>query len=192
MEVKQLHSHCHPLINSLCCPNGNTLPLFLCYVHFNRHVRHMSNKNRPFQYLDGNSLTKSNPRPVHENNTFDKKYNRVHLRRYKTNHSRSAGSETRPTGMPTVERRSKPRREWICHSNDVIMSAMASQITSRAIVYQSVYSGADQRKHQSSASLAFVRGIHRWPVNSPHKGPVTRKMFPFDDVIMYIYFADQN
>ena len=47
-----------------------------------------------------------------------------------------------------------------------------------------IYSGADQRKHQSSASLAFVRGIHRWPVNSPHKWPVTRKMFPFDDVIM--------
>ena len=46
------------------------------------------------------------------------------------------------------------------------------------------YSGADQIKHQSSASLAFVRGIHRWPVNSPHKGPVMRKMFPFDDVIM--------
>ena len=42
----------------------------------------------------------------------------------------------------------------------------------------------DQRKHQSSASLAFVRGIHRWPVNSQHKWPVTRKMFPFDDVIM--------
>ena len=44
--------------------------------------------------------------------------------------------------------------------------------------------GADQRKCQSSASLAFVRGIHRGPVNSPHKGPVTQKMFPFDDVIM--------
>ena len=41
------------------------------------------------------------------------------------------------------------------------------------------------KKHQSSASLAFVRGIHRGPVNSPHKGPVTRKMLPFDDVIMY-------
>ena len=65
------------------------------------------------------------------------------------------------------------------------MDAMASQITSLTIVYSLVYSGADQRKHQSSASLAFVRGIHRWPVNSPHKGPVTRKMFPFDDVIMY-------
>ena len=38
-----------------------------------------------------------------------------------------------------------------------------------------------------SASLAFVRGIHRWPVNSPHKGPVTRKMFPFNDVIMGHY-----
>ena len=56
--------------------------------------------------------------------------------------------------------------------------------TGLTIVYSTLYSGADQRKHQSSASLAFVRGIHRSPVNSPHKGPVTRKMFPFDDVIM--------
>ena len=70
------------------------------------------------------------------------------------------------------------------HYNDVIMNPMASQITSVAIVYSTVYLGADQRKHQSSASLAFVRGIHRVPVNSPHKWPVTRKMFPFDDVIM--------
>ena len=61
---------------------------------------------------------------------------------------------------------------------------MASEITSLTIVYSTVYSGADQRRHQSSASLAFVRGIHRRPVNSPHKWPVTRKMFPFDDVIM--------
>ena len=64
------------------------------------------------------------------------------------------------------------------------MSVIASQITSVSIVYSTVYPGADQRKHESSASLVFVRGIHRWPVNSPHKGPVTRKMFPFDDVIM--------
>ena len=64
------------------------------------------------------------------------------------------------------------------------MTTMASQITSLPIVYSTVYSDADQRKHQSSAPLAFVRGIHRGPVNSPHKGPVTRKMFPFDDVIM--------
>ena len=52
------------------------------------------------------------------------------------------------------------------------------------LVYSTVYSGVDQRKHQSSASLAFVWGIHRGLENSPHKGPVTRKMFPFDDVIM--------
>ena len=51
-------------------------------------------------------------------------------------------------------------------------------------VYSTVYSDADQRKHQSSESLAFVRGIHWWSLNSRHKGPVTRKMFPFDDVIM--------
>ena len=53
---------------------------------------------------------------------------------------------------------------------DVIMSAMASQITSLAIVYSIVYSGADQRKRQSSASLAFVREIHRGPVNSRLQG----------------------
>ena len=74
--------------------------------------------------------------------------------------------------------------ETVCvvlwHYNDVIMCALASQITSRTIVYSSVYSGVNQRKHQSSASLAFVP----WPVNSPHKWPVTRKMFPFDSVIM--------
>ena len=67
------------------------------------------------------------------------------------------------------------------------MGAIASQITSLTIVYWTVYSDADQRKHQSSASLAFVRGIHRGPVNSPHKWPVTRKMLPFDDVIMYLW-----
>ena len=61
---------------------------------------------------------------------------------------------------------------------------MASQITSLTIVYSNAYSGTDQRKHQSSASLAFVRGIHRWPVNSLHKRPVTWKIFPFGDVIM--------
>ena len=70
------------------------------------------------------------------------------------------------------------------HYGDVIIGAMASQITSLTIVYSTVYSDADQRKHQSSASLAFVRGIHRWPVNSLHKWPVTRNVFPFDDVIM--------
>ena len=71
------------------------------------------------------------------------------------------------------------------HYGDVIMGGIASQITSLTIVYSTIYSDTDQRKHQSSASLAFVWGIHRSPVNSPHKGPVTRKMFPFDDVIMW-------
>ena len=64
------------------------------------------------------------------------------------------------------------------------MGAMASQISSLTSVHLPVYSGADKRKHQISTSLAFVRGIHRWPVNSPHKLPVTRKMFPFGDIIM--------
>ena len=72
------------------------------------------------------------------------------------------------------------------HNFDVITGAIASQITSLTIVYSTVYSDADQRIHQSSASLAFVRGINRRPVNSPHKWPVTRKMLPFDDVIMLL------
>ena len=76
------------------------------------------------------------------------------------------------------------------HYNDVIMGAMAYQITSLSIVYSSVYLGAHQRKHQSSASLAFVRGIHRGPVNSPHKWPVTRKMFPFDDVMIVSFHRE--
>ena len=70
------------------------------------------------------------------------------------------------------------------HYDDVIMTMLASQITSLTVVYSIVYSGVNQRRHQSSASLAFVWEIHRGPVNFPHKWPVTRKMFPFDDVIM--------
>ena len=79
----------------------------------------------------------------------------------------------------------------ICHSrfsvhySDVIMNEMASQITNLTIVY----SGADKRKHQSSASLALVRGIRRWPVNCPHKGSTTRTIFSFDDVIMVLALA---
>ena len=78
-----------------------------------------------------------------------------------------------------------PMNIGVVHYNDVIMEAIASQITSLTIVYSIVYSDADQRKHQSSASLVFVWRIHRGPVNSPHKWPVTRKMFLFDDVIMF-------
>ena len=75
------------------------------------------------------------------------------------------------------------------HYSDVIIGTISSQITNLTIVYSTVYSDADQRKHQSSASLAFVRGTHGGggAVNSPHKWPVKRKMLPFDDVIMSIY-----
>ena len=64
------------------------------------------------------------------------------------------------------------------------MGAIASQITSLTIVFSTVYSDDDQRKHQSSVSLAFLRG----PVNSPHKWPVTREIFPFDDINMLTEF----
>ena len=85
-----------------------------------------------------------------------------------------------------------PSQRTVTRSFDVVFDrclserfeTIASQITSLAIVYSAVYSDADERKHQSSASLAFVRGVHRGPVNFPHKWPITRKMFPFDDVIM--------
>ena len=75
----------------------------------------------------------------------------------------------------------------IMHYNDVIIGAMASQIFSLTIVYSIVYSGAE--KNQSSASLTFVRGIHRWPVNSLHKWPVTRKWFHLimDWVVRVVY-----
>ena len=108
------------------------------------------------------------------------------------------------------------------HCSDVIMSMMVSQIASVLIVCSPVCSGADQRKHQSSALLAFVRGIlffvrgihqwpvvmafvrgnhpwpvvlalvrgiHWWPLDSPHKGPVMQKMFPFDDIIMQVFYG---
>ena len=75
---------------------------------------------------------------------------------------------------------------FLQHS-DVTISTMASEISSVSIVYSTVCSGAYQREYQSFASLALVRGTRRWPVNSPHKGPVTRKMFPFDDVIILFY-----
>ena len=91
-----------------------------------------------------------------------------------------------------------PRPSWITpcdlqnHYNDVIINAMASQITSVSTVCSIVASGADQRKHQSSASLAFVRGIHRWPVNSPHKGPVTRNFVSIWNVIMETFVESDN
>ena len=74
----------------------------------------------------------------------------------------------------------------VIHYCEVIISEMASLITDVLIVYSTVSSCADQIKYQSSALLAYVRRIriHRWSVNSPHKGPVTRKMSPSDDVIM--------
>ena len=61
------------------------------------------------------------------------------------------------------------------HYADVIIIEMASQITSPTVVYSTVYSDADQRKHQSSASLAFVWGIHRDRWIPRTKGQLRRK-----------------
>ena len=64
------------------------------------------------------------------------------------------------------------------------MSAMASEITSLTIVYSTTYSRRRSKKTSKLRVTGLVRRIHWWLVNSPHKGPVTRKMFPIDDVIM--------
>ena len=72
---------------------------------------------------------------------------------------------------------------------DVIMGAMASLITSLTSVYSTVHSGTDQRKHQSSASLALVWGLHRRPVNSMNKWQVTWKNVSIDDVFMGTAFS---
>ena len=93
-------------------------------------------------------------------------------------------STERMSCMVTLIYRSQPILNKISHYNDVKMSKMASQITSLTIVYSTVYSGVDRWKNQRSASLAFARAIRGWPVNSPHKWPVTLEMFPFDAVIV--------
>ena len=74
--------------------------------------------------------------------------------------------------------------QWRHNELAGVLKSPASRLFTRPFIHE------DQRKHQSSASLAFVWGIHRWPMNSPQKGPVTRKMFPFDDVIMVMSFSE--
>ena len=102
------------------------------------------------------------------------------LRRHRENHyvpvMEMAAMETSRNGALV----SPSRGHWETHT----FVALQWRHNGLTIVYSTVYSDADQRKHQSSASLAFVREIHPGPVNSPHKWPVTRKMFSFDDVIM--------
>ena len=80
----------------------------------------------------------------------------------------------------------------VVHYRDVIMGVTASQITSLTIVFSTVYSDADQRKHQSSASLVFVRGTHRRPSNSPHKWPVRREMFHLMTSSWFLYQFKRN
>ena len=70
------------------------------------------------------------------------------------------------------------------HYNDVIMSTMASQITSLTVVYSTVLFRHRSKKTSKLCVTGLCEGNSPWPVNSPHKGPVTRKMFPFHDVIM--------
>ena len=92
-------------------------------------------------------------------------------------------------------RRRRSKRQYIsCHSSVKAFCGITLQWRHNErdgvsnfqphVCLLTVYSGAHQRKHRSSSSLASVWRNHRWPVNSPHKWPVTRKMFPFDDAIV--------
>ena len=108
---------------------------------------------------------------------------------------RSGNLKTKYTSCQEVKIHKSIASRWVIphtwnvikrvHYGDVTMSAVAYQIIFVSIVYLTVWSGTHQRKHQCSALLASVRGIHRWPVNSPQKGPATRKRFPFDEVIRF-------
>ena len=116
---------------------------------------------------------------------FNEILNEIHTFSFKKMHLNTSSAKWRPfcLGLNMLN----PLISFILnryHYDDVIMTTTVSLITSLMFVYWAVNSDTDQRKHQSYASLAFVRGIHRGPVNSPHKWPVTRKIFPFDDVIM--------
>ena len=85
----------------------------------------------------------------------------------------------------TTKHRSPNRRQVASlHYSDVIMGAMASKITSLTIVHSTVYSGADQRNIKALRHWPLCEGFTGDRVNSPYKWPVTRKTFPFDDVIM--------
>ena len=91
---------------------------------------------------------------------------------------------TKPSTWQIFFPRAQHNHPLVDHYSGLIMSTMASQITSMSTACSIVCTCTHQRKHRSSASLAFVRGIHQWLVDSPHKGPVTWKLFPFDNVIM--------
>ena len=133
-----------------------------------------------FQCADGGFL-------VYKNNCGDKKILRPsYFPSYFSSDCSCTGKSPYIDTRPWLLRICITTNQHWLHYDDVIMSKIASQITSLTIVYSTVLSGADQGKHQSSASLSFVWEIHWWPVNFPHKWPVTRKIFLFDDVIMFI------
>ena len=88
--------------------------------------------------------------------------------------------------LASSTKKSWHQNTFCMYYSDVIMSAIASQIIDVSIVCSTVCSGADQRKHQSSVSLAFVRGIHRWPGDPPHERSITQEMFLCDDALMLL------
>ena len=113
------------------------------YVYWVRHILHIALKNEVHIFVSSNCFTESNqetPCKPFENYTF----------------------EIKATSPGVRSEENIPDCIFVIHYSDVIMGAIASQITRLTIVYSTVYSGADQRKHQRSASLAFVRGSHRW------------------------------
>ena len=109
------------------------------------------------------------------NNSWHSIADRLLMSKPETGHRRGQGVLVRGEGEVTQSK--------MADRSGNLPSPLTS--TSRPLLTTIVCSGVDQRKHQSSASLAFVRGIHRWQMNFRHTGLVTRRMFPFDDVIMW-------
>ena len=95
---------------------------------------------------------------------------------------KSSMSYFHTVNMPWYEGIHSCRKQFITMTSQWARWLLKSPVSP----FSNVCSGAGQRKHHSSASLASVLGSQRWPVNFPHKWPVTRIIFPFDDVIFII------
>ena len=187
-----IHSLMHDVLINVCNVGNEWLKRYSLNICFNSRVGRkelldmniwrmtkilLSDNAAPSHHLNHNIVVVYWPPGSKEYNYFIQ-----YTVTWHDNHCRKNGNKT--CRIEHVDRIIFGHSLTVTHYSDVIMGATASQITSLTMVYSTFYSGADLRKHQSSAPLAFARGIHRRPVNSPHKWPVTQKMFPFDDVIM--------
>ena len=136
MEWCRLYANCIPLVKSIC----SYLSIIICNYHY--YINHPSSLSECCikQIRRTNNPYHGNP---YTGTTWSLYWDGLHRSPFLTDANWSS-----------------------VHYSDVIMSAMVSQITVVSNVCSTVCSGANQPKHQSSTSLAFVRGIHRWPGNN--------------------------